>query len=76
MRQVEWFLPLASLQSRLTGKPPAVNQAMLYPLKHGGPVSHVRAARELGYAPRPLEETVRDALAWFEQVGAFTPTPA
>lgn len=76
MRQVEWFLPLASLQSRLTGKPPAVNQAMLYPLKHGGPVSHERAARELGYAPRPLVETVRDSLAWFEQIGAFTPAPA
>lgn len=75
LRQVEWFLPLVALQSRLTGKPPALTKAMLYPLKHGGQVSHARAARELGYAPRPLEETIADVLAWFEQTGAFTPTP-
>lgn len=75
LRQVEWFLPLVSLQSRLTGKPPALSKAMLYPLKHGGQVSHERAARELGYNPRPLEETIADVLAWFEQVGAFTPQP-
>lgn len=73
LRQVEWFLPLASLQARLTGKPPAINKAMLYPLKHGGHVSHERATRELGYNPRPLEETVTDVLAWFDQVGALAP---
>ena len=73
IRQVEWFLPLAALQSRITGKPPIINKAMLYPLKHGGPVSHERAAWDLGYAPRPLEETVADSLAWFERVGAMQP---
>ncbi len=73
MRQVEWFLPLASLQARLTGKTAVVNRAMIYPLKHGGQVSHERATRELGYAPRPLEETIADTLAWFEQVKAYAP---
>ena len=71
LRQVEWFLPLVTLQSRLTGKPPALTKAMLYPLKHGGQVSHERASRELGYNPRPLEETIADVLAWFEQVAAL-----
>lgn len=70
MRQVEWMLPLVGLQARLTGKPPVVTKTMLYPLKHGGRVSHARAARELGYAPRPLEETIADTLAWFDEVGA------
>jgi len=69
MRQVEWLLPLVSLQARLTRRPPAISKTMLYPLKHGGPVSHTRAAEELGYAPRPLEDTIADALAWFEEVG-------
>jgi dihydroflavonol-4-reductase len=69
LRQVEWLLPLVWLQSRLTGKPPAITKPMLYPLKHGGTVSHARAAQDLGYAPRPLEETIADALAWFDEVG-------
>ncbi|MDQ1248703.1 MAG: hypothetical protein QG597_3076 [Actinomycetota bacterium] len=70
MRQVEWLLPLVGLQSRLTGKPPVITKAMLYPLKHGGPVSHARATQELGYSPRPLEETIANTLAWFDDVGA------
>lgn len=73
LRQVEWLLPLVGLQSRLTGKPPLITKAMLYPLKHGGHVSHARAARDLGYAPRPLKETVADTLAWFDEVGASPP---
>lgn len=73
LRQVEWMLPLVKLQARLTRKPPIVTKAMLYPLKHGGPVSHARATEELGYTPRPLEETTADALAWFDHVGPIEP---
>jgi dihydroflavonol-4-reductase len=32
-------------------------------------ISHMKATEELGYAPRPLEETVRDTLAWFAEAG-------
>jgi nucleoside-diphosphate-sugar epimerase len=28
-------------------------------------ISHARASRELGYAPRPFEDTVCDTLDWF-----------
>ena len=28
-------------------------------------LSHEKAARELGWQPRPLAETVRDAVEWF-----------
>jgi dihydroflavonol-4-reductase len=31
--------------------------------------SHAKAARELGYAPRPAVEAVRDAVAWFRANG-------
>lgn len=75
MRQVEWLLPLVQLQARLTGKPPLITKAMLYPLKHGGHVSHDRASRELGYTPRPLQETIADTLAWFDEVGTGPPKP-
>jgi dihydroflavonol-4-reductase len=75
LRQVEWLLPLVGLQSRLTRRPPALTKAMLYPLKHGGQVNRSRAAQELGYAPRPLEETIADALSWFDEVGVSTAPP-
>lgn len=28
-----------------------------------------KARRELGYAPRPYQEGLRDALAWFREAG-------
>lgn len=33
------------------------------------PLDNGKAVRELGLAPRPLEQTIADALAWFRQVG-------
>jgi dihydroflavonol-4-reductase len=30
-----------------------------------GPLDHAKATDELGWDPRPVEETVRDAIAWF-----------
>lgn len=69
MRQVERLLPLVQLQSWLTRQPAAINKPMLYPLKHGGPVAYTRAAKELGYRPRPLTETIADTLAWFDESG-------
>jgi len=32
-------------------------------------ISHEKASRELGYNPRPFEETIRDSLAWFKGRG-------
>jgi hypothetical protein len=32
-------------------------------------ISHAKATRELGYQPRPFEQTVRDTLAWFAEAG-------
>lgn len=33
------------------------------------PFNNARGVRELGLAPRPLEQTISDALAWFKAVG-------
>ena len=33
------------------------------------PFNNALAVQELGLAPRPLEQTIRDALAWFKSVG-------
>jgi dihydroflavonol-4-reductase len=32
-------------------------------------ISHEKASRELGYRPRPFEETLRDTLDWFRDHG-------
>lgn len=32
-------------------------------------VSHEKAVKELGYSARPIEETLRDTFAWFDEVG-------
>jgi dihydroflavonol-4-reductase len=32
-------------------------------------ISHARATRDLGYAPRPFCETIADTLKWFRKAG-------
>jgi dihydroflavonol-4-reductase len=32
-------------------------------------ISHEKASRELGYQPRPFQETVRDTIEWFREAG-------
>lgn len=32
-----------------------------------GPLDHSTIADELGWNPRPIQETVKDAIAWFAQ---------
>jgi len=38
-------------------------------------ISHGKAARELGYQPRPFRETLNDTLRWFEENGQLTCSP-
>ena len=35
----------------------------------GYPMAHSAEQRALGIAPRPLDETLRDAIAWYRQIG-------
>jgi dihydroflavonol-4-reductase len=34
-------------------------------LKSNSNISHAKATRELGYRPRPLHDSIRDAIGWF-----------
>lgn len=52
----------------LGGKPPMTKEA-LDALRANIDMSHAKATRELGYQPRPIEDTVRDILAWYEEEG-------
>ncbi len=42
---------------------------LLYGIEHFGPVSGQKGWETLGFTPRPFEETVREALAWFRAHG-------
>jgi dihydroflavonol-4-reductase len=53
----------------LAGAEPLYTRESLHALRHYRHVRREKAARDLGYVPRPLEETLADTLAWFRQQG-------
>lgn len=67
------WAPVSSALSRVVGKTPLFTGYSLGVLRAYRTVSHDRAARELGYRPRDLEETIKDACAWFEVNGYLRP---
>jgi dihydroflavonol-4-reductase len=61
--------PLAVGWARLRGERPLFTPFSVRSLQGNRQVRHARATRDLGYAPRPLEETVVDTLRWFVEAG-------
>lgn len=64
-----WVAPVGEQICRALGTD-VVTPASLGPLRDDPRVDGSKAARELGHAPRPLDETVRDLVRWFESTGA------
>lgn len=58
------FQPLLARLAQLNGAQPLYTQAMLKALRSNRHISHARASKELGYAPRPFEQTLEDTLDW------------
>ena len=65
----EAFAPLMLALARLNGNPPIYSCVTLRALRSNRQVSHARAERDLGYTARPLAETVRDTINWFQENG-------
>jgi dihydroflavonol-4-reductase len=55
--------------AQLIGKRPLYTSASVRALHSGQDVSHDRAARDFGYQPRPLRQTIIDTFEWFRQSG-------
>lgn len=55
--------------AKMTGNRPLYTSASVRALRTGQDVSHDKAARELGYKPRPLQETIVDTFEWFHESG-------
>lgn len=62
-------LPFVALASALSGTEPRFTRASLRAVTQHQRISHAKASRELGYAPRPIRETIIDTYRWFEEVG-------
>jgi dihydroflavonol-4-reductase len=61
-------LPFVNAWSFVSGKPQLYSAESLEILKTSNRnISNLKAQRELGFRSRPIEETVRDTFAWFEQ---------
>ncbi len=57
--------PFMTAFNRVTGIEPLYTSEALDALEANHVLSHAKAARELGYSPRPTPETVRDLYTWF-----------
>jgi dihydroflavonol-4-reductase len=64
--------PFAAAYARAFGKEPRFTPESLHALRHHQRVSHAKATRELGYAVRPLANTLRDTFAWFRSAGVIS----
>ncbi len=77
-RPPRWRLPIAAIwpialiaegMGRFSGREPFVTLDGLRMARKKMFFSSAKAVRELGYAPRPAEAGLADAIAWFRQAG-------
>lgn len=55
--------------SRATGREPLVTADMIEALLSNSQAASAKARTELGYSPRPIRRSIRDAVGWFRQAG-------
>ncbi len=61
--------PVITAALGLSGTRPIFTSVSLNALVSNRNISHERAASELGYAPRPIRETLSDTIQWFKDNG-------
>lgn len=59
---------IGSLRARLTGKDAELSLASVRMMRAEAPVDHSKAVRELGWEPRPVEESIRDAARFWAEL--------
>jgi dihydroflavonol-4-reductase len=69
VRALAWALPWVTAYARLTKRRPLYTAHALRILVSPCDFVHHKARRELGFVPRPLAETVVDALRFYREVG-------
>lgn len=61
--------PLSELYYNAKHQPPLYTKYSLYTLTSNSNFSHAKATRELGFQPRPIQETIQDTVKWLKSVG-------
>ena len=59
--------PIMAKLAQVNGSQPIYTRPMLNAMKSNHNISHDRAARDLGYSPRPFQQTIADTLDWFNE---------
>lgn len=63
------FLPFFSMYYKAHKQKPLFTAYSLHTLTANGDFAISKAQRELDYAPRPFEQTIRDSVAWLKSIG-------
>jgi dihydroflavonol-4-reductase len=64
------ILPFVKLFSLITGKDSLFTHESLHILRNGNTkISSEKARKELGFSPRPIQQTINDTMHWFKQNG-------
>ena len=58
---------------KLTGKKPQITPYSLETLRSNSHISHAKAGKELGYAPRSIRELIADTIEWLRLSGRLLP---
>jgi dihydroflavonol-4-reductase len=58
------FQPVMEKLAQINHSQPLYTKPMLGALRSNQQITHARATRDLGYQPRPFEETLQDTLVW------------
>jgi len=61
----ELFQPVMATLAQINNAQPLYTKSMLSAMRSNRQISHAKASQELGYAPRPFDETLQDTLDWF-----------
>ena len=66
-RIIDFAAPIMEGYYKVTGQPAIFTRYAVRKLCSNCNFSYEKAAKELGYAPRPLEESLRDTVAWIKE---------
>jgi dihydroflavonol-4-reductase len=63
------IVPFAGIYYRLTHARPLFTNAAICAIDGNRNICHDKAARALGFQPRPFKETITDTVTWFKENG-------
>lgn len=59
--------PIMAKLAQVNGKQPIYTRPMLKAMKSNRNISHACATQDLGFSPRPFQQTIADTLEWFDK---------